>query len=1236
MKRLQLIVTFLFTFLVTFSQDAADITAAEYFVDTDPGTGNGIALSIGASGSTVNFIGSISTSSLPNGFHNVFIRTKDADGKWGLTEGRVFFVSQGAAVSADIISAEYYIDSDPGTGNGTQLNTGSIGGVVNFIASIPTASLISGFHNIYIRAKNASGIWGLYESRSFYISAAATDAAEITAAEYFYDVDPGPGNGLPISIGSPLSVYKDSLTLPLGSLPIGDHLVGIRVKNTAGQWSLIENKLFKVCIKDGPLSKMNFFIENNQVFFKNNSTNNDTTLWKFGDGTTDTVLSPIKTYGVAGNYNLQLITKNICGSDTISQLIVIKGITSVNAVKAGNTGVATVIFEGNGFTNTSVLKLVRGSTVLLPADKQFVSSRRIIAYFNLITTDTGKYHVVADLGGGPLDTLKNGFLVQQGRTPMISVSAQGRNPGRLGNMVREYVLQNQGNEDAIMLPFATIIGYKPNTLQWVNGEPAVDLTNKGIFQNTYQYLSSNSISPDVMAMIDVDTIRKKQLIAFYRVKVPSESYVVSRMRISNSFGLLEYDNMFLVHPPLFKSGLVLNDISAPNPKDCMNSFLKKAVKRNVSVTINDDAWNTCFNNAFDTLARSVRDIVKDISLQNQSIPMKSVYSTLLVQMAQCGSSGMPAALTSVQFQKIIKDVTYNWMFLENLDSIGRPCFDTTENFIFNSKGNISDNITGKANQVSSANCPGAAFFPELAELCADYAKPCDAVTKMVFQDDDLLSKIGRFVFKKLIGTLSGPGGSGGLCNINSAAIGCRRLCELTSVDPNIKSGPGDNSGLKHVNYLTNYSYTVFFENVLSATAPAAYIEVTDTIDMSKLDIKTFQTGTFGWGDSLVVPDANRTEYSLLKDLRPAVPNKLRIDVRIDTIKGIVKWKFFTLDTLTLQLTDDPAQGFLPPNVDGKQGVGFVSFSIKPKAGVTSGTVIENKASIVFDANAPLVTPVWQHIVDTTKPHSNVTVLPANVATADFVVNWSGTDAHAGIAEYAVFVSVNDSLYKQWKSFTTLVSDTFHGQFNKTYKFFSMAKDKADNFEDAPTDPYATPDAVTTPTSPVPVTLISFSAKKSVDGKKADLRWETSEERNVSHFEIQRSADGRNFTVLEKVKAVNAVTGNQYSLQDKLPLKKNNYYRLKIIDNDASYKMSAVKNVNFAGQEEVLVYPTLTSSLIFIQSENQITAELVNISGIKLQQKAVTGISSFDVSNISAGIYFIHIPGLNKNFKFIKQ
>lgn len=1039
----------------------AQISASEYFFDTDPGPGQGTPISI-TPGNTVNFTQSFSVSALQPGFHFLAIRTKETSGSWGLPEARGFYITNQTVNSTDVTAAEYFFDTDPGPGNGTSLPV-TAGNTVSFPSVIPLGSLPAGFHFLAVRTKDASGSWGLFETRGFYISASFSNAPEIVAAEYYYNTDPGPSNGIPITLPAPGTTFSDSLVLPLGSLPLGTHQIAIRVKDASGKWGLLENRAFTVCNTYGPLSRMDFHIEGNKVFFNNYSVNNDTTRWEFGDGNTDTVLNPVKTYAVAGDYTVRLITMNGCARDTMTAFIRIMGIQRINASKGGNQGVASVIFDGNGFTNSTPVKLLKNGVIKLPEEKRWISTNRILAYFNLTGSETGSYDAVADLGGGILDTLRNGFTISQAVYPMVSIIESSGTNVRTGRNVVSNQLQNRGNEDAIMLPFASVIGYKPGTIAILPLEQLADLTNKGIFQNTFQYLAANGISTAVMSAVDVDTVRKKQLLSYYRIKVPAETKVNNYFRIVNTYGDITYSIRSLVHPPLFKSEIVLDDLSAPNARDCMNSFLKKAVKKNIAVTINDAAWTNCFNTAFDTLARTVRDIVRDLSQQDKSIPMKSVFATLLAQIAQCGGTGLPASMNTSQFDNILKDVTYNWLFLENLDSIGRPCFDTTDTYVFNRNVTINANRSASVSQETNrpqADCPNAAAFPELADLCKDFSDPCQAVKDIAFQDGGIFAAVGEYVFDKFTDLLSPPG-SDGFCAVNSATIGCKNFCERSSFDPNVKFGPGNNNDNKYVNYLTGYGYTINFENLASASAPAAYVEVTDTLDLTRFDISTFQTGSFGWGDSLVTVDANRTDYSLLKDLRPAHPNQLRVDVRLDTLTGVASWKFYTVDTATLQLTADPAQGFLPPNVNGVEGTGFVSYTIKPKSGVTSGIALDNKARIVFDDNAAILTPVWEHIVDTTSPQSQVAALPPVVTTNDFVVNWSGTDAHAGVGEYAVYVSINDSLYTRWKRYSGAVSDTFHAEHGKTYKFFSVALDKAGNFENAPVNPLLTPDAVTT-------------------------------------------------------------------------------------------------------------------------------------------------------------------------------
>src|SRR5205085_279714 len=107
---------------------------------------------------------------------------------WGLFETRGFYISGSTADAANITAAEYFLDADPGAGNGIAASVGASGPVVNFTAVIPQ-SLPPGFHFLAIRTKGTDGKWGLYESRGFYISSSTADAANVTAAEYFIDTD---------------------------------------------------------------------------------------------------------------------------------------------------------------------------------------------------------------------------------------------------------------------------------------------------------------------------------------------------------------------------------------------------------------------------------------------------------------------------------------------------------------------------------------------------------------------------------------------------------------------------------------------------------------------------------------------------------------------------------------------------------------------------------------------------------------------------------------------------------------------------------------------------------------------------------------------------------------------------------------------------------------------------------------------------------------------------------------
>jgi hypothetical protein len=87
--------------------------------------------------------------------------------------------------------------------------------------------------------------------------------------------------------------------------------------------------------------------------------------------------------------------------------------------------------------------------------------------------------------------------------------------------------------------------------------------------------------------------------------------------------------------------------------------------------------------------------------------------------------------------------------------------------------------------------------------------------------------------------------------------------------------------------------------------------------------------------------------------------------------------------------------------------------------------------------------------------------------------------------------------------------------------------------------------------PLPVELVSFSATASKGA--AVLNWTTAMEVGFNYFVVQKSANGSDFVTVGAVKA----TGNRSNYRYEAPNEGGNYFRLKLVDNDASFTFSPV-------------------------------------------------------------------------------
>jgi hypothetical protein len=157
---------------------------------------------------------------------------------------------------------------------------------------------------------------------------------------------------------------------------------------------------------------------------------------------------------------------------------------------------------------------------------------------------------------------------------------------------------------------------------------------------------------------------------------------------------------------------------------------------------------------------------------------------------------------------------------------------------------------------------------------------------------------------------------------------------------------------------------------------------------------------------------------------------------------------------------------------------------------------------------------------------------------------------------------------------------------------------------------------------LPVRLTSFNA--SEEGFSTKLIWNTVEESNIVSYVIEKSTDGRNFTAIGSVKAENLKT---YSFTDGQSIE-NSYYRLKIVEQDGTYKYSYIVSVRAKLNTSISLSPNPVKSTLMIQHPKADINSHIQILGatgqllkdVRLSANAV--ISNIDMSSLTSGLYHV--------------
>jgi hypothetical protein len=192
-------------------------------------------------------------------------------------------------------------------------------------------------------------------------------------------------------------------------------------------------------------------------------------------------------------------------------------------------------------------------------------------------------------------------------------------------------------------------------------------------------------------------------------------------------------------------------------------------------------------------------------------------------------------------------------------------------------------------------------------------------------------------------------------------------------------------------------------------------------------------------------------------------------------------------------------------------------------------------------------------------------------------------------------------------------------------------------------------------TPLPFELISFTARKK-NGKDVLAEWSTASENNVNRFDLELAKGNAAFLQNQFVKIGEVIShGNstieqQYSFTDFENIKSGvRYYRLKIIDNDGSFKYSAIRPVLFNNEINWQVFPNPSSGIFNLAYQaadgEAMTIKLYDVTGKRVKQYSLIANGFVQKLNIDLhetvfanGLYLLDVQAGSKreSFRLVKQ
>lgn len=167
---------------------------------------------------------------------------------------------------------------------------------------------------------------------------------------------------------------------------------------------------------------------------------------------------------------------------------------------------------------------------------------------------------------------------------------------------------------------------------------------------------------------------------------------------------------------------------------------------------------------------------------------------------------------------------------------------------------------------------------------------------------------------------------------------------------------------------------------------------------------------------------------------------------------------------------------------------------------------------------------------------------------------------------------------------------------------------------------------------LPVVFNSFYVSRN--NNNIVLNWSTARETNNNNFEVQRSFDGSNWTVLAIVLgAGNSNSVQQYSFTDKNMIAAVAYYRIRQVDMNGQYEYTAIKSIRADETAPATrIYTSNNTVNIEFNKEvkNPIAVRIINMNGQVIAQRAAQQAGYRITMTVNNNIKGAYVVQLNDN------